>query len=237
MSIQGAFAAMLCALALTLSAPAARAGSIEEDIAEGVKHAQAIADASRARLEAAPPCCDGYAQLDFAPARVKSKLELTAQSPVIQLDGGKTRAYALRVPKLRVGSQVGLVQVDRGTKLEKMQPVVMPMVVLLDEQYQEVGRLAPEKFDYYVGYGHRSVLKITPEIARARYAIVAANPVSSGRLLTREAQPGTYMMVGAIPVVTPDIPEFQVAYAPEGRLQINFDSRPGYLQRRAEGRP
>jgi len=129
-----------------------------------------------------------------------------------------------------------LVQIEiRLGKTERMRPVVRPLLILLDEQHQEIARFAPEQFDYQPGEDeHTSVLRITPGIARARFAVLASNPASFGRARKRNAKE-------ARNAPRPARVWGRGISSTTGRRMgpkagwINFDARPGYLQRRAEG--
>ena len=227
--------ARLATACLVLAALPASAETLREKVLSMVRAADVETDAAAARIEQAAATTTDYAQMHFAPAGIQETVELSAQSPVFVFAEGKARYAALEIPQLRVGSQLAMTQVDLGGKEARgWRATVRPILILLDADFREVVRWAPETFDYdhsAMRYeGHKAVRRVDENMVRAKYAVLLADPRAVGERHAMYLNPAVYQYMYE------SDGHFDLPFAHEGAVLLNFRAQVGFQQRRRMGR-
>ena len=225
----------LAAACLVLAALPASAETLREKVLGMVRAADVEADAAAARIEQAAVTATEYAQMPFAPAGIQETVELSGQSPVFAFPEGKARYAALEIPKLRVGSQLAMTQVDLGgAEVRGWRATVRPILILLDADFREVVRWAPETFEYDHSAmrheGHKAVKRVDQDMVRAKYAVLLADPRAVGERHAMFLNPAAY------PYMYESDRHFDLPFAHEGAVLLNFRAQVGFQQRRRMGR-
>jgi hypothetical protein len=232
MELKGVLAPLMAAGLALLALPAA-AESLLQKLQGNVRAAVVEAEAAAARIGPAPVAAIDFAGMQFAPAGIQETVELTGQSPVFVFPEGKTRYAAFAIPELRPGSQLAMTQVDGSLSTRGWRATVRPILLLLDADFREIDRWIPDAFPYDHGgmkhYGHKAVRRVEAHMAKAKYAVLLADPRAVGQVHAVKFQSSQMMLF-------PSENHFELPFSHEGVVLLNFRAQVGFQQRRAMGR-
>lgn len=223
----------LAAACLGVAAMPASAETFREKVLGMVRAADVEAAAAATRIEQAATTPD-YAQMQFAPAGIQEVVELSGQSPVFVFPEGRARYAALEIPTLRLGSQLAMTQVDKSFSTRGWRPTVRPILILLDADLREVDRWVPDTFEYDHSAmrheGHKAVKRVDENMVRAKFAVLLADPRAVGERHAMYLNPVVYQYMYE------SDRHFDLPFAHEGAVLLNFRAQVGFQQRRRMGR-
>lgn len=221
-----AVGACACTAATLLSACM---GPMDEVLARHEAERQALAYQTTQRVANGTVCCTSYREMRFTPLALGSEHEiiLSDVSPMFAFPFGKTRFEAFALPPLESGDTlvVKAIELISGPDAK---PIFRPALVLLDEAFQPIQPSPSLAFkDHFNGWsfeGHEGAIAIDSAYARARYAIVAADPAFSNQSYVRRAH-STTMPAGGNAYVSTSVAQQRYPYGYEGRALVVIERR------------